>query len=119
MYEKAIKNKEKKEFNFEDENNRNCFDYSIQSDEVEIFGSMTPIGTDDYQECYTDFYDLPYNKSEFDKKSKALVKRFLNMKNKKEYEEDSIVYTTEMELYNEYDDEYDVFEWELRLTYCP
>lgn len=117
MYETATKNKEKPEFDFG--NNRNCLDYYIEQGEQSfISGSMTPIGNEDYQECYTDFSNLPYSKEEFNKESRKLINRFLNLKNKKEYNE-GLVYETHIRLWNEDLEEYESLHWVLKLTYCP
>lgn len=112
-----MKNKLKPEFDFK--NNRNCFDYNIETRYGTLSGSMTPIDGEDYQETYSDFYNLPYSEDEFTEKSDKLVKRFLNYDNKKSYETDTIIYTTKIVLYNYETEEPDILQWVLKLTYCP
>ena len=110
-----MKNKLKPEFDFE--NNKNCFDYYVETENETLRGSMTPIENEDYQETYSDF--INYSEDEFNKKSRQLVKRFLNFDNKKSYEEDTIIYSTKIVLFNYEKDDIEVLQWVLQLTYCP
>lgn len=117
-YDEAIKNREKSEFDFQ--NNNNCFDYHIVVGGEHIAGSACPIDGDFHQECYFDFDTLDgYSEREFQKESRKRINKFLNLKNKKTYVEDTVIYCTTISLWNSNTEQYDMFSWVLQLTYCP
>ncbi len=120
MYEVALKNKEKKEFDWD--RNSSCLDFHLIID-----------GQDNYyysgSYCYSDFeyYDEmnedeeleKYSIDDFKIESKKAVKKFLNRTNKKEYKIDEIVETIHIVLWNDEKNEYDTLGLVLKLTYCP
>lgn len=120
MMEEATVNKNKPQFDFD--NNRNCFDFSIEINGDWVGGATGNPYKDDeeYIESYFEgWHHTEYDEMEFLNESMKKVKKFLNLKNKKEYEWDSVVYKSEIELYNWGTESYDKFPWTLKLTYCP
>ena len=120
MYKTAIKNKDKKEFDWD--NNESCIDFhliiegednfyysgSFCYEQYEFYGENNP-------EQETDVYDY----SEFERESIKAVKQFLNRKNKKEYKVDEPLEVLKIKLWNNDSESQDTVMMHTQLTYCP
>lgn len=123
MHAKSMKNINKPEFDFS--NNRNWFDFNIELNGQWIGGACgadtTLKGLKETGECYSteELDDAGFKATEFLEESYKLVRDFLNLKNKTQYEDGEDIHTAEIELYNFLDDKCYTFKWTLHLTYCP
>ena len=126
MYETAIKNKEKPEFRWD--SNRNCLDFHLISLDEEnecvnhnkYFSGSYCAGEYEWYNEYNEEDRLDqYNLSEFKSEAKRCISQFLNRKNKKEYEVDTIIATMNIELYNYETEDTNYLKLSVQLTFCP
>lgn len=120
MYENAIKNKDKPEFNWE--TNSSCIDFHLIIDGKSNYyysGSYCDGTFEFYNEIHDNEEMAEYDIDEFKTLSKQLVIRFLNRKNKKEYSVDELLDSVPIKIWNELEDHVDELKLSLFLTYCP
>lgn len=120
MYEKAIINKYKPEFNWQ--TNSACIDFHLiinGGDNFYYSGSYCDGSFEFYREFNMEQQDLTYVYTEFMKKSIRTIKRFLDRKNKKEYEIDMPIEVLRFKLWNNDSQDYDEVKMSTFLTYCP
>lgn len=119
-YEIAIKNEDKKEFDWN--TNSSCIDFHLIIDGKSNYyysGSYC----DGSFEYYDDFHDneemLEYSLNEFKTIAEEHIKKFMKRKNKKCYETDELIEVVPIKMWNELEDCEDTVTLSLFLTYCP
>lgn len=119
MYATAIKNKDKKEFDWD--TNQSCIDFHLIINGISNYyysGSYCANEFEYYNENHCDDIDT-YSLTDFKIEAERTIKKFLNRKNKKEYEIDNHLETLAIVLWDYDKNDYETLKLNLNLTYCP